>query len=59
MADPEFTDQEPGPRTWVLGALLVIAIVSFVFFMIARHEGSTNDTLPRATIPASSMVASL
>lgn len=57
MEDPDDVGKRPGPWTWILGTLLVLAIVWTVFTMIARTRGSTNDTLPHARVPAASMVA--
>jgi uncharacterized membrane-anchored protein len=55
--DPSLTDKTPTARTWIVGALIVVAIFVIVFTLIARKGGSTNLTLPGAQIPASSMVA--
>lgn len=52
--------QNPRPTvwTWILGTILVIAIIWVVFAMISRKGGSHNERLPRAQIRAGSMVAS-
>ncbi len=58
MEQSNTTDRRPTARTWVLGAILVIAILWVVFAMISRNSGSHNERLPKAQIPAGSMVAS-
>jgi hypothetical protein len=57
MEELRTTSRPPTKWTWILGAIMVIAILWVVFAMIARKGGSHNDQLPRAQIRAGSMVA--
>ena len=49
---------QPTAWTWILGPILVIAILWIVFAMNGRNTGSRNERLPRAQIRARSMIAS-
>lgn len=53
------TSDSPSAWTWILGTILVIAILWAVFATISRTGGSGNERLPRAQIRAGSMVAGL
>lgn len=57
MEQPTITEKPPTRWTWLIGGLIVVAILFTVFAMIARRHGSTNQTLPGAHIPASAVVA--
>lgn len=57
MEEPRITGRQPTAWTWIVGTLIVVAIVWTVFAMIARRHGSANQSLPGAHVPGSSMVA--
>ncbi len=54
MDESRIENSRPTALTWVLGALLVVAIVWGVFAMISRTAGSHNRTLPGANPAAAS-----
>ncbi len=59
MDQSNTTSRPPTAWTWILGTILIIAILWVVFAMVARKAGSHNETLPKAQIRRGSMVAAV